>query len=147
MKTHTTGQLCLTVFGAMILVGCNANANGIPYEDSKKVEQGMAVYEANCAGCHGVNLEGQPNWQTRDAGGYLPAPPHDETGHTWHHSDQMLFEMTKYGPQKFAGADYKSAMPPYEGMLTDSEIWNVLAYIKSKWPEAIRARHTKAFLK
>jgi mono/diheme cytochrome c family protein len=57
----------------------------------------------------------------------------------------MLFELTKYGPQKFAGADYESKMPAYDGQLTDEEIWNVLAYIKSKWPQQIQNKHTKAF--
>ena len=57
----------------------------------------------------------------------------------------MLFDYTKYGPQRFAGANYKSAMPAYEGKLTDEEIWNVLAFIKSQWPEEIQKKHSKAF--
>lgn len=81
----------------------------------------------------------------RSADGYLPAPPHDETGHTWHHPDEMLFEFTKYGPQQFAGADYKSIMSGYEGRLSDQEIWQVLAYIKAQWPILIRKKHTEAF--
>ncbi|MCW5719495.1 MAG: cytochrome c, partial [Bauldia sp.] len=52
---------------------------------------GQTLYLANCASCHGVDLEGQPNWQTPLADGRFPAPPHDETGHTWHHSDAQLF--------------------------------------------------------
>ena len=63
----------------------------------------------------------------------------------WHHPDQMLFEFTKYGPQKFAGSDYKSIMPAYGGKLSDEEIWNVLAYIKSKWPKEIQKKHTEVF--
>ena len=58
---------------------------------------GRSVYSEYCASCHGANLKGQPNWRNRNPNGYLPAPPHDETGHTWHHSDQYLFLMTKYG--------------------------------------------------
>ena len=109
------------------------------------ISAGQTIYDANCASCHGANLEGQFNWQKRNAEGYLPAPPHDETGHTWHHPDKMLFEFTKYGPQKFAGADYKSIMPAYESQLTDKEIWQVLAFIKSKWPDEIQKKHTEAF--
>jgi len=135
------GFVVIACFGRVAL------ADTIPYTDISKVNLGQSVYEQNCASCHGSKLEGQFNWQKRSADGYLPAPPHDETGHTWHHPDQMLFELTKYGLQKFAGADYKSNMPAYSGKLTDDEIWNVLAYIKSRWPDQIQRKHTEAFSK
>lgn len=130
---------------AFALLSQPANAELIPYTDEEKVSAGQGVYEQNFASCHGKNLEGQFNWQKRSKDGYLPAPPHDETGHTWHHADQMLFEWTKYGPQKFAGPDYKSIMPAYNGKVSDEEIWNVLAYIKSKWPPEIQRKHTEVF--
>lgn len=131
--------------GTLLLLAQKVTAEQIPYTDKTRVTAGQAVYEQNCAACHGKNLEGQFNWQKRSSDGYLPAPPHDETGHTWHHPDQMLFEFTKYGPQKFAGSDYKSIMPAYDGKLSDKEIWNVLAYIKSKWPKEIQKKHTEVF--
>ncbi|MEM7693209.1 MAG: cytochrome c [Pseudomonadota bacterium] len=111
--------------------------------DSDVVVLGEAVYAAQCASCHGSNLEGQPNWRERGADGRLPAPPHDETGHTFHHPDQMLFELTKYGPPKEMGngEPYYSNMPAYEGILSDQEILAVLSYIKSRWPETVRQRH------
>ncbi len=102
---------------------------------------GQRIYRRDCATCHGDNLEGQKDWKTRSPEGLLPAPPHDASGHTWHHPDQMLFDMTKYGVQKFAGPDYKSDMPAYVDVLTDAEIIAVLSYIKSRWPENIRKRH------
>jgi len=105
------------------------------------IEQGQIVYTSTCASCHGVNLEGQADWKRRKPNGVLPAPPHDESGHTWHHTDQVLFDLTKYGVQKYAGADYISDMPAYEDILTDTEIIAVLSYIKSQWPENVRARH------
>lgn len=138
--TTTSVLLACTVFFSPLGVG-----ETIPYRDQARVAQGQGVYGAHCASCHGDKLQGQFNWQKRSEAGYLPAPPHDETGHTWHHPDQFLFEWTKYGPQHFAGPEYQSIMPPYEGVLTDTEIWNVLAYIKSKWPQAIQQRHTEAF--
>jgi len=67
-------------------------------DDLVVVQAGEKIYQAQCASCHGPNLEGQPDWRTRDANGFLPAPPHDATGHTWHHADDLLFEITKYGP-------------------------------------------------
>jgi mono/diheme cytochrome c family protein len=35
---------------------------------------------------------------------------------------------------------YRSAMPAYENMLSDAEMWAVLAFIKSRWPVAMRAQ-------
>lgn len=109
-----------------------------PALDSAEVALGERVYAEACASCHGANLEGQPDWQTRNAEGKLPAPPHDETGHTWHHPDAQLFAITKFGLAPIAGADYATDMPAFEGTLTDAEILAALAYIKSRWPERIR---------
>jgi mono/diheme cytochrome c family protein len=115
----------------------------LDYLDPLTVQAGSAIYADDCAVCHGRNLEGQPNWRRRDASGYLPAPPHDETGHTWHHSDQVLFEMVTYGPKVVAGEDYKTRMPAYQGILSDPEILAVLSFIKSKWPERIIKTHNE----
>ena len=52
------------------------------HKDPAVLDLGRVVYAENCASCHGVALEGQANWQQRDADGYLPASTHDETGHT-----------------------------------------------------------------
>lgn len=117
--------------------------NRIPYKDASYVSAGAEIYTAQCAACHGAQLEGQANWQDRDADGYLPAPPHDETGHTWHHPDKLLWQLTKYGVQSVAGSDYVSRMPAFENALTDDQIWAVLAYIKSEWPDEIASRHTE----
>lgn len=112
-------------------------------DDPTFVKLGKVIYDSECATCHGPNLEGQPNWNKRNADGKLPAPPQDETGHTWHHPETQIFEMTKYGIQKFAGPDYKTDMPAFEKKLTDAEIIAVLSYIKSRWPSEVRARNTK----
>jgi len=105
-----------------------------------QVAVGKAVYVANCASCHGVALEGQPNWRGRLPDGKLPAPPHDASGHTWHHADEQLFKVTKYGTAAIAGPDYKTDMLPYADILSDEEIWSVLAYIKSTWPPIVQKR-------
>ncbi len=107
--------------------------------DLQVVQQGEKVYQANCASCHGKYLEGAPNWRQRDENGYLPAPPHDKTGHTWHHADDLLFEITKYGPPAVIGdPQYKTLMPAYQYQLTDDEIIAVLSFIKNTWPEEER---------
>lgn len=114
----------------------------VPYDDGGAVEQGRALYKENCASCHGGNLEGQPNWRRRLPDGRLPAPPHDETGHTWHHPDLQLFEVTKYGTARFAPPGHQTDMIGYEDILTDQEILAVLAFIKASWPENVRRRHS-----
>lgn len=111
--------------------------------DARVVAQGLKIYQAECAQCHGVDLKGEPNWQKRLPDGSLPAPPHDDSGHTWHHPGEVLFNITKYGVQHYAGADYKSVMPKYEGKLSDDEIVAVLSYIKSTWPPRVKGMHNK----
>jgi len=109
-------------------------------DDAALVARGQGVYAAHCASCHGENLEGQPSWRERKADGRLPAPPHDETGHTWHHTDAQLFQVTKHGSASIGGPDYKTDMIGFGELLSDDDIWAVLAYIKSRWPEAVRRR-------
>lgn len=107
--------------------------------DATQVALGQDVYASNCASCHGMNLEGQPNWQQELPTGGRPAPPHDETGHTWHHNDASLFTTVKYGGQATSPPGYTSNMPAFSHQLSDAEIWAVLAYIKSTWPPDILA--------
>ena len=106
--------------GAALWYGQRTFVPPISPDDPRQVALGAAVYAARCAQCHGANLEGQPNWQQRKANGRLPAPPHDATGHTWHHPDQLLFDITKLGIAKAAKLkDYDSAMPAFAGVLGD----------------------------
>ena len=107
--------------------------------DAARVALGERLYAQQCASCHGSNLEGQPNWRSRLPNGRLPAPPHDISGHSWHHPDQVLFEITRQGMAAYAPADYESDMPAFAGVLTDEEIAAVIAFIKSRWPVEIRA--------
>ena len=117
------------------------SVGSIDHQDAAVVAMGQEIYAAHCASCHGANLEGQPNWRERLANGRLPAPPHDENGHTWHHSDQQLFELTKFGTAAFVGGDYESDMQGYADVLRDDEILAVLAFIKSSWSKEIRGRN------
>jgi mono/diheme cytochrome c family protein len=102
---------------------------------STDIALGKAVYDANCASCHGLQLEGQADWRTPGAGGRLPAPPHDATGHTWHHPDEQLLAIIRQGTAAVVGGGYESDMPGFAGVLTDAEIAAVLDYIKSTWPK------------
>lgn len=110
--------------------------------DNRDLANGQALYVAHCASCHGINLEGQPDWRTPDENGILPAPPHDETGHTWHHDDQLLFDYTKQGGAKALATrgvmGFTSGMPRFDETLTDEAIWDILAYIRSTWPARVQ---------
>lgn len=119
-------------------------AASINIHDQAFVARGKNLYDRECATCHGKNLEGQtPNWRKRLPDGSLPAPPHDLSGHTWHHPDQILFEVTKYGSIRDARAVSRSNMPAFENKMSDADIWAVLSYIKSRWPAEIIARHDR----
>jgi mono/diheme cytochrome c family protein len=111
--------------------------------DRALVNRGEIVYVEICASCHGENLEGQPDWRVKNDEGILPAPPHDETGHTWHHPDELLFNITKDGGQKNAPEGFVSGMPGFGDVISDNDVWATLAYIKSRWPENIRKRHAQ----
>lgn len=115
----------------------SAGATWIDPTDAQQVQRGKAVYAQHCAACHGAALEGQPEWRKRLPNGRLPAPPHDESGHTWHHPDAVLVDIIRNGlvPGRTAPEGYMSDMPAYEGTLSDEDITAVLAYIKSHWPE------------
>lgn len=106
---------------------------------AQRVAQGKGIYDVHCAACHGAKLEGQPAWRQRLPNGRLPAPPHDQTGHTWHHPDAVLIDIVKNGlvPGKTAPEGYESDMPAYGKVLSEDEIIAVLAYIKSNWPAEV----------
>ena len=116
---------------AAIAVAC------IAITSATSAQEGKVLYEEYCASCHGLDLEGQSDWMKRNEQGRLPAPPHDETGHTWHHSDRQLLELIRDG---LAAIDpgYESDMPAFGEELSDDEILAVLDYLKAHWPERER---------
>ena len=125
--------------GALANAGTDGVLTRLDAEDLKVVAAGELVYQSQCAACHGVQLEGQASWRQRDDAGMLPAPPHDANGHTWHHADDLLFEITKYGPAIVINdLNYQSNMPAFDKVLSDEDIIAVLSYIKNSWPEEQR---------
>jgi mono/diheme cytochrome c family protein len=125
---------------ALLLAACGEAADP---RDAQQVALGAKVYAQHCTSCHGARLEGQPNWRERLPNGRMPAPPHDESGHTWHHPDDVLFAIVNNGlVPPYAPQGYESDMPAFAGKLSEDEIWAVLAFIKSHWksPELLGAR-------
>ena len=137
--------LLVTVLISLHLIGSARDVlSGEKSASAKQVVAvGQAIYVKQCARCHGDDLQGQPNFRQRLPNGKMPAPAHDETGHTWHHADWQLFEITKTGRQPFRPPEYETDMPAYKDILTDEEIWAVLAFIKNSWPVNIQERQSE----
>ena len=132
--------LVLIVSGALLAYQQTASVNRaviinqtavppLPTLNPENVAQGEILYSQYCAKCHGANLEGAPNWKQRLPDGSLPPPPHDSSGHTWHHSDEVLINITENGGDP---AD-NSKMIPFKDQLSREEVVAILEFIKSKW--------------
>ncbi len=132
----------------VLLSACSSGVGRGPAElprlDSEQVRRGAALYAANCAACHGSRAEGQPNWKTPKVDGSYPAPPHDASGHTWHHGDGTLFKIVQGGGSSLNIPKLNSKMPGFGETMTDEEIIAVLTYIKSLWPVAERQLQAEA---
>ena len=101
--------------------------------DPTQVARGSAVYEKNCMECHGANGKGQPgDWRVRDAKGMYPPPPLDDSAHAWHHPTAVLMEAIRDGSPGGQGN-----MPAWKGRLTEQEMQDVVAYIKSLWSDPV----------
>jgi len=128
---HPIQKCALICLCLLLLGGCGGGGGGNPAAqspvDPDQLATGKRVYDATCAACHGAKGEGQPNWKV-PVNGVFPAPPHDGSGHTWHHPDQVLLEVIANG----SGLP-NSAMPAYADILTEQERVAVLAYIKTFW--------------
>jgi mono/diheme cytochrome c family protein len=134
--------ICTIAIGTSAVLALTWGCGEKP-RDPAQIALGQKLYAQHCAACHGAKLEGQANWRQRLPNGRMPAPPHDESGHTWHHTDRVLFGVTKNGlVPPYAPQGYESDMPAFAGKLSDDEIRAVLAYIKSYWtsPDILAAR-------
>jgi mono/diheme cytochrome c family protein len=129
----------IRILSALAVLALSAPAHADHELEGRDVLRGETLYQDNCAACHGANLEGQPDWQTPNPDGTLPAPPHDVTGHTWHHDNVVLFDYVKLGGQGALAArgitDFQSGMPAFDRVITDEDIWDILGFIRSRWPE------------
>ncbi|MDQ6619709.1 MAG: cytochrome c [Pseudomonadota bacterium] len=122
--TNTVGALL------MFLLSPGAMADRV---QSPPSERGRTVYQQYCAGCHGAKGEGVPGWERPDEHGELPAPPHDHTGHTWKHSDAMLYRIVQQGWRDPFNKTERSTMPGFKGQLSRQQTISVIAYLKSLW--------------
>ena len=103
----------------------------VPTLNPAWVTRGAMVYAQECGTCHGANLEGAPDWKQSLPDGSLSPPPHDGSGHTWHHPDSLLLAIITEG----GDLAYNSKMHAFRDKLTEEERRAVLEFIKSKWGE------------
>lgn len=144
----------VTIFGTILLVGSLGGPTSndvaqapvpdlsnlpqtvstpVPELDPAVVSAGKIVYDQNCATCHGVSAEGQADWKTPNPDGTFKAPPHDDSGHTWHHADDQLIDIITRGPAFYAESGATANMPGFEATLSAAQIESSLTYIKSLW--------------
>ncbi len=150
MRGHNT----LFVIGGLLLIfmaGCQAGSEPptivVRPTDSPEraaviaadpdLQVGERVYNLRCAHCHGFSGEGQlastvPN--TRQLGLHT-VPPHDATGHTWQHPSQRLRAVILNGIQNPLDL---YPMPPFEGVVADEEIDDLIEYLALWWTEEQR---------
>lgn len=123
----------------VVTKGSDGVLTQLPSESPILIQHGKTLYKNHCAVCHGEALEGQSGWESTGGNGLLPAPPHDASGHTWHHSDDQLFEVVKYGAGVAMGdPEYRSGMIGFANILTDENIKAILVFIRSTWTEELK---------
>ena len=128
METLTNGYLLKTPVDYHIRHGTQKDKNG------------KILYNQYCASCHQPNLAGAANWQGLDEDGHRKAPPLNGTGHTWHHTDELLHRMIEYGFAKQI-KNYEGKMMGFGDKITDEGIDNILSYIKFYWKDDIYEYH------
>jgi mono/diheme cytochrome c family protein len=137
------GASCLVLIAA-----CDVGNTDAPARlDAAALRTGAAVYEARCASCHGSRGEGAAGWTRPGPGGVYPAPPHDSTGHTWHHADGLLYRIVTRGTAAATGDTLHAAryaMPGFDSTLSPREIHAVITYLKAGWTPAQRRRQAEA---
>ncbi len=94
--------------------------NPLP-DDASTRERGRRLFEASCAVCHGVGADGRG-----PASRGLDPPPADlhDGGRLARHGDAFLFWRISVGRSG-------TAMPAFEGSLTEEERWAILRYLRS----------------
>ena len=125
------------IVAALLAIAVALHANAARAADltvhDQRITAGRAIYERVCASCHGAHGEGAANWQEPDAKGEMPPPPHDASGHTWKHSDAMLYQIVQRGWRDPFNKTQRLTMPAFEGQLSREQTIAVIDYLKTLW--------------
>lgn len=97
--------------GLVILLACGVIA---VCTSSAMAQDAAATYKAKCAMCHGADGKGSPTGLKMGAHDFTSADVQKQT-------DAQLTEIITKG---------KGKMPPYDGKLKDTEIKDLVAYIR-----------------
>ncbi len=98
-----------------------------PASSAGSRESGRALYRANCRRCHGDDAKLKE--ENGGLGRYNMA----------NLSDPMQYKYGADGPGIFRSIAFGTPAPPhgsYNGILSDTEIWNIVAYIQSSQVQA-----------
>lgn len=140
-KALTSGAMAgaAVLLAAALLNSGMALANAPAQPSMSQIQQGEAIYRDYCAVCHGPQGEGlSADWKQRNTQGELPPPPHDETGHTWRHSDEMLYRMIREGWRDPFNKTERLTMPAFDQVLSTQEIEAVVDYLETLWTDEQR---------
>ncbi len=131
MKPSSSIRAMATILASVAMVSaCVPDGGSAPEAtpDQVQVSRGEELYQQYCASCHRADLSGDPDWKTPDEDGSYPPPPHDSSGHTWHHSDRVLGAIIR------DGSDFpQSRMPSFGDKLSDDDIGAILEFFKANW--------------
>ncbi len=140
-----------TIIGAAITAGSlywdrwgNQSATVADHSNASQVALGHSLYDQHCAYCHGAALEGRTGWAGDFPTGGRPPLPLDGSAAIWRLGDRDLFDVSKFGGQPFSPPTYRNEMPGFEGQLADADLWAIIAFVKSRWPEEVRERQREA---
>lgn len=124
--------------GALLLTAYSVGTGGEP--EDPFIARDRMLYRESCASCHGSGGEGAPNWKVPDpeTGAYRP-PPHDSSGHTWHHPDGLLLRIVRDGCDAFPASDVPCVMPAFGEVYDDYDIRSVIEFLKTMWGPEERA--------
>ncbi len=104
-----------------------------PIDNPLTIQSGGELFQRNCASCHGQKAQGTvADWQVVGEDGKYPPPPLDGSAHAWHHSIEGLTNTIRNGTVELGGS-----MPAWKGTLSDDEIFSIIAWLASLWPEEI----------
>lgn len=139
MKTN----LMLTgLFSVLLLSGCNSESLATVStvqvsasqrtNDVQQLARGKALFQQNCAVCHGAEAQGAFNWRTPGSDGkYLP-PPLNGSGHAWHHPRAALQQTIRNGTIAIGGS-----MPPWRDKLSAQDIDDLISWFQSLWSDEV----------